>query len=69
MAPSFRMAALVLLTPFAGHAQSSGLGLEIPALALPSKGHFLAGAYAVGNYVPLPTPAAYGYGVQSYLRY
>ena len=63
------VALVLLLTPSAGYAQSSGLRLEIPALALPSKGHFLAGAYAVGNYVPLPTPTAYGYGVQPYLRY
>ncbi|WP_157887164.1 hypothetical protein [Hymenobacter sp. PAMC 26628] len=70
MAPSFRIASLVLLlTPLAGRAQSSGLGLEVPAPAAPSKGRFLAGAYAVGNYVPLNTPAAYGYGVQPYLRY
>lgn len=64
------MASLVLLlTPLAGHAQSGALGLEVPAPAAPSKGHFLAGAYAVGGYVPLSTPAAYGYGVQPYLRY
>ncbi|WP_161599606.1 hypothetical protein [Hymenobacter nivis] len=70
MAPSFRIAALaLLLTPFAGHAQSSGLGLEVPAPAAPSKGHFLAGAYAAGGYLPLNTPATYGYGVQPYLRY
>lgn len=70
MAPSFRIAAFaLLLTPLAGHAQSGALGLEVPAPAAPSKGHFLAGAYAVGSYVPLTTPTAYGYGVQPYLRY
>ncbi|WP_125917041.1 hypothetical protein [Hymenobacter coccineus] len=70
MAPSFRIAALaLLLTPFAGHAQPSGIGLEVPAPAAPSKGRFLAGAYAAGGYLPLAAPAAYGYGVQPYLRY
>lgn len=70
MAPFFRLAPLaLLLLPFAGHAQSGALGLEGPAPAAPTKGHFLAGAYAVGNYAPLPTSTAYGYGVQPYLRY
>ncbi len=70
LAPSLRIASfLLLLTPFAGHAQSSGIGLEIPAPAAPSKGRFLAGAYATGGYVPLAAPTAYGYGVQPYLRY
>ena len=63
--------ALVLL-PLLSQAQagSAGMvGLEIPAPAPPTKGRFLTGTYAVGNYTPLPTTAGYGYDVQPYLRY
>lgn len=68
-----RSAPLVLMAlPIFSHAQTgtdSTMGLEIPAPAPPSKGHFLTGAYVVGAYSPLPTTAGYGYGVQPYLRY
>jgi len=68
-----RFAPLALIAlPLAGHAQrspGSAVGLELPAPAPPTKGHFLAGTYAVGNYLPGPTAASYGYGVQPYLRY
>ncbi|GAB3853696.1 hypothetical protein GCM10028822_22740 [Hymenobacter terrigena] len=70
---TLRLAPLVLtLFPHLGHAQTrtaAALGLEIPAPAPPSKGHFLAGAYVVGNYTPLPTAPGYGYAMQPYLRY
>ena len=65
----FTPLALVAL-PLPGHAQrsaGSAVGLEIPAPASPTKGHFLAGTYVVSSYVP--TAAGYGYGVQPYLRY
>jgi hypothetical protein len=69
----FRVAPLALvLLPLLGRAQSGTtgtVGLEIPAPAPPTRGHFLTGAYAVGAYTPLPTTAGYGYGVQPYLRY
>ena len=68
-----RFASLALAAlPFLGHAQAGPtgvVGLEIPAPAPPARGHFLTGAYVVGNYTPLPTAAGYGYGVQPYLRY
>ena len=73
MPSTLRFAPLaLLLLPTLGHAQAgstSAIGLEIPAPAPPSKGHFLTGAYVVGAYSPLPTTAGYGYGVQPYLRY
>ncbi|MBH8559577.1 hypothetical protein [Hymenobacter negativus] len=61
----------LLLLPLLSHAQtrSAALGLEIPAPAPPTKGHFLSGAYVVGNYTPLPTASGYGYAMQPYLRY
>ncbi|MDB5269354.1 MAG: hypothetical protein JWP58_2394 [Hymenobacter sp.] len=69
----FRVAPLALvLLPLLSRAQAgpgAAVGLEIPAPAPPTKGHFLAGAYVVGNYTPLPTKAGYGYGMQPYLRY
>lgn len=69
----FRFAPLALLSlPILSHAQAgaaSSIGLEIPAPAPPSKGHFLTGAYVVGAYSPLPTSSGYGYGVQPFLRY
>lgn len=69
----FRVAplALVLLPLLSrGQAGSAGVvGLEIPAPAPPTKGHFLSGAYVVGNYSPLPTSAGYSYAMQPYLRY
>ena len=67
----FALLALVLL-PFLSHAQAGAtgaLGLEIPAPAPPTKGHFLTGAYVVGNYTPLPNTTSYGYAMQPYLRY
>ncbi|GAB3875218.1 hypothetical protein GCM10028824_30060 [Hymenobacter segetis] len=67
----FRVAPLALvLLPLLSRAQAgsaAALGLEIPAPAPPSQGHFLAGAYVVGNYTPLPATA--GYAMQPYLRY
>ncbi|WP_210513870.1 hypothetical protein [Hymenobacter terricola] len=73
MTTVFRIASLALVSlPFLSHAQTgtgAALGLEIPAPAPPSRGHFLTGAYVVGNYTPLPTTSSYGYGVQPYLRY
>lgn len=66
----FRVAPLVLvLLPLLSQAQAGMVGLEIPAPAPPTRGHFLTGAYVVGNYTPLPTASGYGYGVQPYLRY
>ena len=66
----FRFAPLALLAlPLPGHAQrstGSAVGLEIPAPAPPTKGHFLAGTYVVSNYAP--AAAGSGYGVQPYLR-
>jgi hypothetical protein len=73
MPATLRLAPMaLLLLPMLSHAQAgsgSAIGLEIPAPAPPSKGHFLTGAYVVGAYSPLPTTAGYGYGVQPYLRY
>ncbi|MFD2722082.1 hypothetical protein ACFST9_25410 [Hymenobacter monticola] len=73
MTTALRVAPLaLLLAPSFGHAQAGAagaIGLEVPAPAPPSKGHFLAGAYAVGAYSPLPTTGGYGYGVQPFLRY
>ena len=69
----FRLAPLaLLLLPSLSHAQAGPagtIGLEIPAPAPPSHGHFLTGTYVVGAYSPLPVGAGYGYGVQPYLRY
>ena len=69
----FRIAPLALvLLPLLSRAQagSAGMvGLEIPAPAPPTKGHFLSGAYVVGNYTPLPTASGYSYAMQPYLRY
>ena len=69
----FRVAPLALvLLPFLSAAQTGAgavVGLEIPAPAPPTKGHFLTGAYVVGNYTPLPTTAGYSYAMQPYLRY
>ena len=66
----FRVAPLALvLLPLLSQAQAGMVGLEIPAPAPPTKGHFLTGAYVMGNYTPLPTASGYGYGVQPYLRY
>lgn len=68
-----RVAPLALVAlPFFSHAQAGtagAIGLEFPAPAPPSRGHFLAGTYVVGAYSPLPTASGYGYGVQPYLRY
>jgi hypothetical protein len=73
MPATLRLAPLALLImPTLSHAQvgsTSAIGLEIPAPAAPSKGHFLSGAYVVGAYSPLPTTAGYVYGMQPYLRY
>lgn len=75
MLPMLRLAPLVLtLLPLLSPAQtrpSAALGLEIPAPTPPTKGHFLAGAYVVGNYTPLANSSSYGYGyaMQPYLRY
>jgi hypothetical protein len=73
MPATLRFAPLaLLLLPTLSHAQAgtgSAIGLEIPAPAPPSKGHFLTGAYVVGAYSPLPTTSGYGYGVQPFLRY
>ena len=69
----FRVAPLALvLMPCLSHAQANPagmVGLEIPAPAPPTKGHFLSGAYVVGSYTPPPTTAGYGYAMQPYLRY
>lgn len=69
----FRVAPLALvLLPSLSNAQANQagmVGLEIPAPAPPTKGHFLSGAYVVGNYTPLPTASGYGYAMQPYLRY
>ncbi|MGY3090694.1 hypothetical protein ACVWYF_003755 [Hymenobacter sp. UYAg731] len=69
----FRIAPLALvLLPLLSPAQTrttAALGLEIPAPAPPSQGHFLTGAYVVGNYTPLPTASGYSYAMQPYLRY
>jgi hypothetical protein len=58
MAHFFRAAPLALvLLPLLGHAQANTagmVGLEIPAPPPPMKGHFLTGAYVVGNYTPQP---------------
>jgi hypothetical protein len=62
----------LLLLPLLGHAQpgrASAVGLEVPAPAPPSRGHFLAGSYVVGPYSALPLNSGYGYGVQPFLRY
>ena len=68
-----RLAPLALVAlPHFGHAQvraGSAVGLEIPAPAPPSRGHFLSGAYFVGNYAPLPAASGLGYAMQPYLRY
>ena len=73
MTALFRLAPLaLLLLPSLSHAQAGTagvVGLEIPAPAPPSQGHFLTGTYVVGAYSPLPVAAGYGYGVQPYLRY
>ena len=62
----FRVAPLALvLLPMLSQAQAGMVGLEIPAPAPPTRGHFLTGTYVVGNY----TASGYGYGVQPYLRY
>lgn len=72
MLVAFRFAPLALiLWPALSWAQLSptgGLGLEYPAPAPPSQGHFLTGAYVSAGYTPLPTAGA-GYSVQPYLRY
>jgi hypothetical protein len=68
----FRVAPLALvLLPLLSRAQAvpAALGLEIPAPAPPTKGHFLSGAYVVGAYTPLPTTSGYSYAMQPYLRY
>lgn len=68
-----RLAPLALVAlPVLSHAQAGAagaIGLELPAPAPPSKGHFLTGTYVVGAYSPLATASGYGYGVQPYLRY
>ncbi|MDO7850268.1 hypothetical protein [Hymenobacter convexus] len=73
MPTSSSIAALtLLLLPTLGHAQSgttTTVGLEVPAPATPSKGHFLTGTYVVGAYSPLPATGSYGYGAQPFLRY
>jgi hypothetical protein len=67
--------AAALLLPMLSHAQGAqraAVGLEIPAPAPPSRGHFLTGAYLSNNFVlPATARAAYGNGyvVQPYLRY
>ncbi|GAB3680373.1 hypothetical protein GCM10027594_35920 [Hymenobacter agri] len=71
----FRFAPLALVVlSLPGHAQrgaGSAVGLEIPAPAPPTKGHFLAGTYVVSSYAPTAAGYGYGYGygVQPYLRY
>lgn len=72
--PAFRhLAPLALLAlPFLSHAQvqsAGAVGLEVPALAAPSQGHLLAGAYVSGNYSPILATGVAGYAVQPYLRY
>ncbi len=73
MTSALRIAPLVLvLFPFLSYAQTGAaraVGVELPAPALPSRGHFLTGTYVIGNYSPLATASGYGYGVQPYLRY
>ena len=73
MTSALRLAPLALVAfPFLSYAQTgaaSAVGLELPAPAPPSRGHFLTGTYVVGNYSPLATASGYGYGVQPYLRY
>ena len=73
MAYFFRVAPLALvLLPLLSRAQAGSagmIGLEIPSPPPPTKGHFLTGAYVVGNYTPLPTASGYGYAMQPYLRY
>lgn len=73
MPATSRLAPLaLLLLPVLSQAQTGAagtIGLEIPAPAPPSKGHFLTGAYLVGAYYPLPTTGSYGYGVQPFVRY
>jgi hypothetical protein len=73
MPATLRLAPLaLLLLPTPGHAQAgptSTIGLEIPAPAPPSKGHFLSGVYVMGAFSPLPTSSGYGYGVLPFLRY
>ena len=73
MTSALRIAPLALvLLPLLSQAQAGSVGavgLEIPAPAPPRQGHFLAGAYTVGNYTSLPTPAGFGYAMQPYLRY
>ena len=69
----FRVAPLALiLLPLLSRAQTrttAAIGLEIPAPAPPTRGHFLSGAYVIGNYTPLPTASGYSYALQPYLRY
>ncbi len=63
---------LLVALPLLSHAQvrsTGAVGLEIPAPAPPRQGHFLTGAYVLGNYSPLPLPAGSGYAVQPFLRY
>ncbi|MBF9141489.1 hypothetical protein [Hymenobacter properus] len=73
MTSALRLSPLaLLLLPLLGQAQTgatSSIGLELPAPAPPSRGHFLTGAYVVGTYSALPLSSSYGYGVQPFLRY
>jgi len=73
MAPALRFALLaLLLLPVPGHAQgpaAGAVGLEMPAPAAPSPGHFLTGAYVSGSYTPVLAAGGVGYAVQPYLRY